>query len=141
LKDIAKNRQQYGYNEDTLQVVLSVLKDKGASFFDVKVKNLDYTEAKSMYMAFLKNIKVTMIVYAAAILSFAIGGYILIMAALAFYALYTKSFICYFDFYRAIDRKARKNITGIMIGSLFIIWAFYPYLKKQMKEDMESVKW
>jgi lipopolysaccharide export system permease protein len=142
LKDIAKNHQQYGYDESTLQVVLSVLKDKGASFFDVWLKNLDYTEAEGMYKAFLKNFKIAMVIYAIAILLEILRLDIwAIPAILGYYAFYIKSFICYFDFYRAIDRKTRKNTAGIMIGSFFFIWGFYSYLKKQMKGDMEKVKW
>lgn len=143
LKDIAKNHQQYGYDESTLQVVLSVLKNKGASFFDVRIKNLDYVEAETMYKAFLKNFKITMIIYAVIIiLSILRLDYIwTLIITIGYYAFYAKSFICYFDFYRAIDRKTKKNTVGIMIGSLIFSWGFYPYLKNQMKQDMNSVKW
>jgi lipopolysaccharide export system permease protein len=143
LKDIAKNYQQYGYDKSTLQVVLSVLKDKGAGFFDVRLKNLDYMEAEGMYKAFLKNFKIAMIIYTIAILMPVLRlDYIWpVLVTLGYYAFYIKAFICYFDFYRAIDRKTKKNTAGIMIGSFIFIWGFYTYLKKQMKGDMESVKW
>ena len=143
LKDIAKNHQQYGYDKSTLQIVLSVLKDKEAGFFDIRIKNLDYEETKSMYKAFLKNLKIAMIIYAVAIILSILRLDLIwsILVTLGYYAFYAKSFICYFDFYRAIDRKTRKNTVGIMIGSLIFIWGFYSYLRNQMKEDMNSVKW
>ncbi|MFV0538053.1 MAG: LptF/LptG family permease [Dysgonomonas sp.] len=149
LKDVAKNYQQYGYDSDTLGVVLSVLKAKGASFFDVRVKNLDYNEAVNYYKEFLKNFKIAIIAYLSVlflsiieiITKSSILNFAVFIAALGYIGYYIKSFICYFDFYKSIDRKTNKNSAGIMILSLFCIWGLYPYLKNQMKSELENIKW
>jgi len=133
LKDIAKNHQQYGYDDSTLQVVLSVLKDKGASFFDIRVKNLDYEQAQNYYKAFLRNYKVMMIFNAIAI--------VFPIFVLVFYIFCARAYIFYFDFYRAIDKKTKKSMIWIIIGSLLISWIFYSHIKNKMKEDMNNIKW
>jgi len=149
LKDIAKNHQQYGYGADTLNVVLSILKEKGASFFDVRVKNLDYNEAVNYYKTFLRSFKLGIIAYVATLL-FSILEIITksdiiatvgLIFALAYIAFYIKSYICYFDFYRSLDRKTNKNTVGTMILSFLCMWGLYPYLKKQMKNDLGNIKW
>ncbi len=149
LKDVAKNYQQYGYDSDTLGVVLSVLKAKGASFFDVRVKNLDYNEAVNYYKEFLKNFKIAIIAYLSVlflsiieiITKSSILNFAVFIAALGYIGYYIKSFICYFDFYKSIDRKTNKNSAGVMILSLFCIWGLYPYLKNQMQNDLNNIKW
>lgn len=149
LKDVAKNHQQYGYGGDTLDVVLSVLKTKGASFFDVRIKSLDYNESMGYYYAFLKNYKIAIIGYFAVLilwlLQIIVGSDILtstaFIASLGYIGCYIKSFICYFDFYRSIDKRIKKNNSRIMILSFFCIWGLYKYLKKQMKSELENIKW
>lgn len=149
LKDVAKNYQQYGYDSDTLGVVLSVLKAKGASFFDIRVKNLDYNEAVNYYKEFLKNFKIAIIAYLSVlflsiieiITKSSILNFAVFIVALGYIGYYIKSFICYFDFYKSIDRKTNKNSAGIMILSLFCIWGLYPYLKNQMQNDLNNIKW
>ncbi|GAB6009740.1 LptF/LptG family permease [Dysgonomonas reticulitermitis] len=149
LKDVAKNHQQYGYGGDTLDVVLSVLKTKGASFFDVRIKSLDYNESMGYYYAFLKNYKIAIIGYFAVLtlwlLQMIIESDILtftaFIATLGYIGCYIKSFICYFDFYRSIDKTIKKNNSRIMILSFFCIWGLYKYLKKQMTSELENIKW
>lgn len=149
LKDVAKNHQQYGYGGDTLDVVLSILKTKGASFFDVRIKSLDYNESMGYYYAFLKNYKIAIIGYFAVLilwlLQIIVGSDILtstaFIASLGYIGCYIKSFICYFDFYRSIDKRIKKNNSRIMILSFFCIWGLYKYLKKQMKSELENIKW
>lgn len=133
LKDIVKNHQQYGYGEDKLQVVLSVLKDKGDDLFDIRIKNIEYEEAKKIYQATIKSLKIMLILN--------IASYIIWPLVPVFYFFYARTFICYFDFYRAIDRKTKKDTAGIMIVSLVFSWITYSHIKKRMKEDMDNVKW
>lgn len=133
LKDIVKNHQQYGYGEDKLQVVLSVLKDKGDDLFDIRIKNIEYEEAKKIYQASIKSLKIMLILN--------IASYIIWPLVPVFYFFYARTFICYFDFYRVIDRKTKKDTAGIMIVSLVFSWITYSHIKKRMKEDMDNVKW
>lgn len=149
LKDVARNHQQYGYGSDMLDVVLSVLKEKGASFFDIRIKNLDYNETIGYYSAFLKNYKIAIIGYFTVLIFLllkisiksSILNFALFAAILGYIGYYIKSFICYFDFYRSIDKKIKKNNTRIMIFSFFCIWGSYKYLQKQMKSELENIKW
>lgn len=149
LKDIAKNHQQYGYGAETLDVVLSVLKEKGTSFFDIRVKNLDYNEAVSYYKDFLKNFKMGIIAYFSVLLLSIIEiitksdivGIVGVIVLIGYLVFYIKSFICYFDFYKSIDKKTKNNSAGVMLSSLFCIWGLYPYLKKKMKNDLDNIKW
>lgn len=149
LKDVAKNHQQYGYGADTLNVVLSVLKRKGASFFDIKIKSLDYKEAMGYYSAFIKNYKIAIIGYFAVLTLWLLQiitksnilNFAAFVATLGYIGYYIKSFICYFDFYRSIDKKVKKNNPRIMILSFFCIWGLYKYLKKQMRSELENIKW
>ena len=149
LKDVAKNHQQYGYGSDTLNVVLSILKSKGASFFDIRIKNLDYNETMSYYSAFLKNYKIAIIGYFAVLILWLLQiiaksdilSSVASIAVLGYIGYFIKSFICYFDFYRSIDKKIKKNNTRIVIFSFFCIWGSYKYLQKQMKSELENIKW
>ncbi len=149
LKDVAKNHQQYGYGSDTLNVVLSILKSKGASFFDIRIKNLDYNETMSYYSAFLKNYKIAIIGYFAVLVLWLLQiiaksdilSSVASIAVLGYIGYFIKSFICYFDFYRSIDKKIKKNNTRIIIFSFFCIWGSYKYLQKQMKSELENIKW
>jgi lipopolysaccharide export system permease protein len=149
LKDVARNHQQYGYGSGTLDVVLSVLKTKGTSFFDVRIKSLDYNEAVSYYKAFLKNYKIAITGYFTVLilwlLQITVNSDILtftaFIATLGYIGCYIKSFICYFDFYRSIDKKIKKNNPRIMILSFFCIWGLYKYLKGQIKSELENIKW
>ena len=149
LKDVAKNHQQYGYGSDTLNVVLSILKSKGASFFDIRIKNLDYNETMSYYSAFLKNYKIAIIGYFAVLVLWLLQiiaksdilSSVASIAVLGYIGYFIKSFICYFDFYRSIDKKIKKNNTRIVIFSFFCIWGSYKYLQKQMKSELENIKW
>ncbi|NDV95273.1 YjgP/YjgQ family permease [Dysgonomonas sp. 521] len=133
LKDIVRNHQQYGYGEDKLQVILSVLKDKGDDLFDIRIKNIEYEEAKKIYRATIKNLKI--------MLTLNIASYIIWPLVPVFYYFYARTFICYFDFYRAIDRKTKKDTAGIMIVSLVFSFIVYTHIKNRMREDMESIKW
>lgn len=94
----------------------------------------------------MKNAKIAMLIYLAIIL-FAILSVIIklsfIMSSLivvAYAVFFIKSFICYFDFYRSIDKKTRKNMFGIIVGSFIFIWGFYPYLKKNIEREMIKIK-
>lgn len=133
LKDIVKNYQQYGYGEDKLQIVLSVLKDKGDDLFDIRIKNIEYEEAKKIYQATIKNLKMMLILN--------IASYVIWPLAPVFYFFYARTFICYFDFYRAIDRKTKKDTAGIMIVSVVFSWIVYSHIKNRMREDMQNIKW
>jgi hypothetical protein len=143
LKDIVKNYRHYGYDKNTMQVVLSILKSKGVNFFDVNIKDFDNEKAEYIYEAYLKNCRIAMIFAAVAILLLVMGaGFIFIPAIFGCLFFNVRATLCYFDFYRAIDRSPEKNnLFDFLFRRYVHIVVFYPYMKKQMKRDMNSVKW
>lgn len=150
LKDIAKNYKQYGYDDDTLNVILSILKEKGDSFFGVRIKNLDGQEAKRCLSSFIGNAQISRILYIAAII-FIIANQVLnihivswatILVNLAYILFFIRTCIYYSDFYAAIDHKNKIKEKVIRIIELYILNIFfYPLLKKEMVKDMDSIKW
>ncbi|MBK5720545.1 LptF/LptG family permease [Dysgonomonas sp. Marseille-P4677] len=147
LKDVVKNHEEYGYGTDTIQVVLSILKEKGASFFDVKIRNLDFEEAKNIYKTFLNSFKLATLFYVVGMLYLVIQKILQLdaelfgtIALLGYIVFYIRTFICYFDFYRCIDKKPKKNIGIAVFLSFVCIWAFYRYFKKQMDKDLDNIK-
>jgi hypothetical protein len=126
-----------------------VLKAKGASFFDVRIKSLDRNESMGYYYAFLKNYKIAIVGYFAVLILWLLQiivksdilTYTTFIAALGYIGYYIKSFICYSDFYRSIDKIIKKNNSRIMILSFFCIWGLYKYLKKNMTNELENIKW
>ncbi len=146
LKDVAKNYQQYGYDESMLQVILSVLKQKGASFFDIRIKKLDYEEAKDILKTYNTSQKILLISYISTILFGIIGtllnsnvlGIISWIAFTAYIIFYIRTLICYFDFYKCIDRKTKTNaalhllitfVSGGIVG------------RESMKKELNNIKW
>lgn len=158
LKDIAKNYKQYGYDDNTLQVILGILKERGDNFFGVRIKNLDYEEASLCIKEFNRSARITAILYAVGIclglltmilyfISGSIKGVDIVesvgyVAAIAYIIFFIRTIIYYFDFYHALDRKKKTSNAILMVlsaYSLFII--LFPHLRKQMREDMDSIKW
>lgn len=149
LKDIAKNHQQYGYDDETLEVVLSILKDRGASFFDIRIQNLDYTESKRTLLNFGRYSKLTLFFYfytlLLSILWTVIGSdFIALMsliANIAYLVFFVKTCIYYYDFYQCIDRKTKNSEAWLLLFALFFNFIFFFYFKSKMKEDMNNIKW
>lgn len=157
LKDIAWNYEEYGYKKDILPVVLSLLKKRGDSFFDVKVKNVNWEDAKACYSSFEKSSRYTTISYVVTIIiaiymiiSYAINlsnkgislitipYFILIVTSIVYIISYIKSMIFYSDFFKIIDYKPKQNrLKNVM--SFICYPARLKSLKKQMKNriDME----
>lgn len=147
LKDVVKNHEEYGYGTDTIQVVLSILKEKGASFFDVKTRNLDINEAKNIYKSFFNSFKLATLFYAVGVLYLAIQEIIGLdaeifgtVALLGYIVFFIRTFICYYDFYRCIDKKPRKNIAIAILLAFACIWLFYRYFKSRMDKDLDNIK-
>lgn len=148
LKDIMRNHQQYGYSADTLTAVLSILKSKGASFFDIKIRKIDVNEAEQYSKLFIKNLKFAIIAYIP-VISFTVlylisgistFGYILTLSLLAYTACFLKSFISYFDFCRCIDKTINIRLRIITILSFLCIIGLQKKLKIQVKEDLNNLK-
>lgn len=147
LKDVIKNHNEYGYGPDIIQIVLSILKEKGASFFDIKIRKIDRDEATAIYTTFIKSIKISALAYAVGLIALALqwivgfDTFAGVGFVLAVYLIFLiKAFISYFDFYRCIDKKPKKQIYVIVILSFVCVWIFYRYLKKQMTKDLNNIK-
>lgn len=147
LKDVIKNHEEYGYGTDTIQVVLSILKEKGASFFDIKIRNLDFQEAQNIYKSFFKSFKFASIFYIVGLVFLVVQRIAGLdaelfgtIALLGYIIFYIRTFICYFDFYRCIDKKPKKNIVIVTILAFVCICAFYRYFKRRMDKDLDNIK-
>lgn len=149
LKDIARNHQQYGYDTHMLQVVLSILKEKGAAFFDVTTKNLDKERANGLFKAFNQSYIITILAYFVFVVLIVLFAqerkmpYLIaaIIGGVIYLGFYIKTLITYSDFYQSMDRKAGKNVVGASILILLLNFLAYPLLSWQMKRDMKKTNW
>jgi len=147
LKEIARNHKQYNYNESMLQAVLSVLKDKNASFIDVTTKNIDHEKSKGLLKIFDISYLIATIAYLVFVgllaginnsTSFIIPA---IVAGIFYAVFYIKAFLTYSDFYESIDKKTGRNGIGYMLLALFLNWMIYPLIRHQMKKDFNRINW
>lgn len=147
LKDMAKNYQRYGYDGDTLYVILSILKEKGVSLFDIRIKNLDYDDAIRNYTNFIKSYKWAMmafgLIFVFLLLSMfgSVSGIFLYLSVIAYLGLFIRTFISYSDMYGSIDRKTKSKNKWRMLFSLWSMWGFYWYFRREAKKDIENIRW
>lgn len=149
LKDIVKDYQKYGYDSSILNIVLSVLKERGTNFFDVKMKKFNYQETQGSLLSFVKNAKITAALYLGVILFFVadrllksnITDWLYIIAVAGYILSYIKTYIYYFDFYKSLDKKVKKNQLIMIFISLICFPLIYIYLKKQMGKEINNIKW
>lgn len=149
LKDIARNHQQYGYNASMLQVVLSILKEKGAAFFDVSTKNFNRERTLDVLKTFDISYIITILAYFVFTIITAVAvqekSFAYTVSAsivgLVYFGFYVKTLISYSDFYQSIDKKATKYVAGASILILLFNFITYPFLRWQMKKDFNKTNW
>lgn len=149
LKDIARNHQQYNYNTSMLQVVLSILKEKNAAFFDVSTKNYSRERSLEVLKTFDISYIITILAYFVFIglttIALQNKSFVFTMSAiiagLVYFGFYVKTLIAYSDFYHSIDKKTGKNVAGATILILLLNLIAYPFLRWQMKKDYNKTNW
>jgi len=142
LKDIIRNYRHYQFDESTLPVVLAILKERGNDFWGVHLKNLNYDDSAGSIKGFTTNMTIAAVAYLLFLISFFMDmTYILIMMFI--YSLYlVKGFIYYFDFYSYIDKRTDNNTVSLKCLGLFLLpIIIFPILRKEMKKDLNKIKW
>ena len=143
LKDIIKNYQQHNYDKSVQSVAMAILKERGESFWGVQIKNLDYEAVKKYYKEFRWNgIAVFALYLFLYMIPFMYKDILLIVAMNIIYLVcFARIFICYSDFYNIIDKKINNRTSGLRLLGLFLLPIFfYPYIMKEMKKDIDSVR-
>ncbi len=141
LKDIIKNYQQYKYDRNVQPIALAILKERNESFFGIRLRNIDYEETKQSYQAFSKSVLVTLVLYIPGLLSSFFETNVALLVNLGYLIFTIRTFFYYYDFYKTIDRKQKTSKTSLKLLGLYILpIILYPYLKKEMKEDMDNLR-
>lgn len=141
LKDIIKNYQQYKYDRNVQPIALAILKERNESFFGIRLRNIDYEETKQSYQAFSKSVLVTLVLYIPGLLSSFFETNVALLVNLGYLIFTIRTFFYYYDFYKTIDRKQKTSKTSLKLLGLYILpIILYPYLKKEMKEDMNNLR-
>lgn len=140
LKDIIKNYRQYKYDQSIQPIALAILKERGEDFFDVRLKNIDYEEAKKSYRRFSVSGIITLITYFGAALSTKGGTDAIIIGNVVYLIFFIRTLYYYYDFYNIIDRKQKSNKASLKLFGLYILTiVFFPYLRNEMKRDLDTV--
>lgn len=141
LKDIIKNYQQYKYDRNVQPIALAILKERNESFFGIRLRNIDYEETKLSYQAFSKSVLITLVLYIPGLLSSFFETNVALLVNLGYLIFTIRTFFYYYDFYKTIDRKQKTSKTSLKLLGLYILpIILYPYLKKEMKEDMDNLR-
>lgn len=148
LRDVVQNYTQYGYDYNTMLVVLNILKDRGDDLIDIRIDSRDYVLAERVYRNFVKNSFITNIVYLSALgllvlyvlMQSTVMQWILIFAAVAYLLFYIRSIIFTNDFERSLKIKpTRKENLRRALGFLCYIPLHFGLVKK-MKNEMKGAK-
>lgn len=116
LKDIIHNYSQYGFSRDAKLISLSLLKQRGTYFFDVRVNNYDYNYSKYLCSLFDKNSKVMAIpLYCMIIVLFIASSFfntpvintLLIIAGIGYFISYIRAVFYETDFNRTMSKEIR----------------------------------
>lgn len=143
LKEVARNHKQYGYDEDTLKVIFAILKQRGDSFFGVRVKNLDYEDAKYDLQQFKIAAIACVGIYLISIgISFTENLLVMILTYIVYIVSLIKMILHYGDFYAAIDKKNKSTAASLkIIGLIIIPILLLPFIYKEMKEEFNQTNW
>lgn len=143
LKEVARNHKQYGYDESTLNVIFAILKRRGDSFFGVRVKNLDYEDARNDMQQFKFAAIACVVIFFLSIGADLSGNVLAIVLANVLYAIsLIKMLLHYQDFYTAIDKKNNsKNAALMVVGLILLPFILVPYALKEMKEELNRTNW
>lgn len=143
LKEVARNHKQYGYDENTLNVIFAILKQRGDSFFGVRVKNLDYEDAKNDMHQFKIAAIACIVIYFLSIIADLSGSVLAIVLVNVVYAIsLVKMLLHYQDFYTAIDKKNNSRTAALrVVGLILLPFILVPSALKEMKEELNLTNW
>lgn len=147
LRDIASNHADYGYDYQTLIVVLSILRDRGDNLEDIKIAVRNYKLADEILIAFRKNAILGTVGYLVTLALYIWNGFAssdiiwwsMIVALVAYTAFYIKSTIYYSDFNKSIKKEIKKGKQKLyLIIGYFCYPLIYVYLSRKMNKEMKE---
>lgn len=148
LKDVVQNYTQYGYDYNTMLVVLNILKDRGDDLIDIRIDSRDYALSDKLSKNFAKSSLITSILYIATLVSLVLYAFVpaLVLEGLLFFMLaaymvfYIRSMIYSSDFDRSLKIKlSQKEVAFRILGFLCYIPLYFSLIKK-MKKEMKGAK-
>jgi hypothetical protein len=159
LLDISKNYRQYGYDNQTRNYVLGLLKDRGMPVEDLwltgNFENKTYELAVHLFEVFKRNstialffymvvlvFKLSIIVHFSGWESYPIILLILYYSSLAGYLVFLiMSFLNQSDLYKMTgDNYGTEGVIAYLLGGVAFYCITYFYFLKQMKEKMKLIK-
>ncbi|SRR5258706_1742597 len=159
LIEIVKNAKQFGYDDQTRNAALQVLKERGITEQDLQLtgnlNNYKYDYTRKLFNSYISNSRMAFVSYTVLIiykgltifhildvnpsglfhLIFELGLFIVFLLFLSM------SFADHMNFYRSIDKQlgTGDQIIYFIIGMPFYIFMYFFY-KSQMKEEMLIVQ-
>lgn len=128
LIDVVKNHKRYGYDNETREAAIAVLKERGYTMEELEMfgflENKDYNDAETHYNAYRRNSKIGIAVLL-------LSGGILAPVYLIFTA------IAYNNqnrFYKALGRTNNNTF----IADIFAVMIYF-HLRNKMKEELQGV--
>ncbi len=158
LIEVVKNYKQYRYKEETRNLALQILKERGIDDMHLKLtgnfENIKYKKAEGWYKSFQQNSRMAFILYGLSIFSWLIASIftkmptflmvIMVVNQLLFIVFYfvflVKSFL---DESKLNKILGKKNVYGnafiYFSFGIFLYALFYFYFKRKLKEEMELI--
>lgn len=144
LRDITQNYQSYGYNHDTFLLVLSILKDRGENFNDIRLDIKNYKLAKDILGDFKKASNYALLSYIGILIFFVLGRFIssdildwvLWLTLAGYITMFTKSYICYRDFLKSLKKKMNNKAIITIVLSFACYFIMHIFVKKKMEKEV-----
>ena len=158
LIEIVKNAKQFGYDDNTRNAALRVLKERGITEEDLQLtgnlSNYKYDYTRNIYNSYISDSRIAFISWIAfliykflAIFHFVdvdpSGTFNLIFELaliLLFLVFLTLSFVDHMNFYRSVDKQLGlgDQLVYFIVGMPLYIFMYFFY-KSQMKEELRMI--
>ena len=159
LVEIVKNSKQFGYDDNTRNIALEVLKARGIGEEDLQLTgnltNYKFDHARDLFRSYNESSNIALVAYLLLLVINAVvifhimgmnepGNWYSIaswLVALIFLAALIKSFSDHTNFYKALGKEAGTGAHFIffVLGIPFYMF-MYPFYKSRMKEEMQMMQ-
>lgn len=150
LKDIANNYKDYGYDVIEQQLALSILKERGTYFFDVRVNNYDVAYSHKLITYFYTNslyvcIPLYIVTIVALVFNLILKNEaalpIYIVGGIAYLLFYAKSVMYVSDFYKSINKSQKASKVFMQKLLSFVLYPIYHFVfLKEMKQELKKIE-
>lgn len=158
LIEVVKNAKQFGYDKETINLALEVLKERDISETDLELTgnltNAKFDSAADLFQSYNTFSKIAFIAYFVALFLRAItvfhlfgiyepGTFMIIfywLVLIIFLIALIQSFLIYLNFHKAIEKVVDTGgqIIYFALGMPFYIFMFFFY-RSRMKEEMSML--